>query len=213
MNQYDTFTFGQHRGIEIGVVYLFDSDYIDWALRITSHFFLTDLEELRKIKCLQILNYDESLTVGFAGRNLVFNDYVPLKFTYVDLKYTGIYQYQFSQEAIEKNEIKLKRFGDQRSKYVDIDYNDKVIFVQLLKNGYNLFRKVAVKYTGVFHTRAGFDYHRFTFNNLKNTLNIFPPVEYCHLGLFELEGFNLPINIECNLVFENSGLTIQYEPA
>lgn len=107
---FDRMPFGVHKGTEIGLIYFFDAPYLEWALKTVDNFCLYDIEILSDIEVFTIADVAGSVMLSGVGRDLAIGN-SRKDFTFLDLIYSGRELFYFSAEAIESNEIKVKRGG------------------------------------------------------------------------------------------------------
>ncbi len=107
MNALDIMPFGRNKGYQIGMVYLFDPGYINWALAETDKFCITDMERLEQFKPFV------NPSTGFYYEYLALDElnFFIHYFDFTELLYLGSVDFKFSENAKMQNLFKLKRFG------------------------------------------------------------------------------------------------------
>lgn len=97
----DKFTFGQYKGISVGLVYLLNPSYFDWLIKETDKY-LIDIEDAMNLKVIDVFNWSYQPVMGD-----VVEDYNKV-FSFEELIYAGFKTYTISEDAIEKNRTKAR---------------------------------------------------------------------------------------------------------
>jgi hypothetical protein len=189
-------------------VYLFEPTYVEWLINNIDYVFLTDIEELQQLKVIKKPSIDDSITVSLIGdRSLIFPEVIK-EFAFIDLKYSGIYDFKFSSRTLEINKKKANSYRSVVEPKVSIDLNNKPIFL-------NLYSGLAIeickcKYRGTGYTSKRFKFHMFEFSNLDLRVPILPKVKECIIGLVYID-LTIPLNKICYLVLNyNGSIEIRY---
>jgi len=134
-NKNSKLDFGLYKGYELAMVYIFDTDYIEWCINKIDWFHITDIDELMKLGLIgNIVNWEHRMCGSEAVNGLPINiwksynemvedigpDYSPNKYT-------------FSNETIEKNHSKTSSIESFRSIQDNDNYNNDISTY----NGYN----------------------------------------------------------------------------
>lgn len=182
MNALDIMPFGRNKGYQIGMVYLFDPGYINWALAETDKFCITDMERLEQFKPFV------NPSTGF------YYEYIDLDelnffihyFDFTELLYLGSVDFKFSEKAKMQNQFKLKRFGQEASKpyWANTKPEDQIYFYQLLDEDLPIC-ELEVKYMGKRLTQRNFPYYLLTFDNSKGVISFLPHCSNCKLALLK----------------------------
>ena len=182
MNALDKMNFGRNKGFQIGMVYLYDPGYLDWALAETDHFFLTDLEYLERFKP------HFNAKTGYMYENVSLDDtnFFLDYFSFTELLYLGEYDFKFSPKAKQENKKKMSRFWEAPFKpsWADLRPEDQVYFLQLFHHPITNCEFDFI-YMGQRRTERGYPYYLITFDNSKAIVGSLPHCANCKIAFLK----------------------------
>jgi len=104
------FRFGLHKNRTIGIIYAFDSKYIEWCILNIQSFFIYDLEDLQKFGVFrESEDYEQYRDLSISDYYSLINEFVSIDDLSSELGILNT-NYKLSDEAIELNDLKLKKF-------------------------------------------------------------------------------------------------------
>lgn len=180
----DRMPFGKFKGVEVGMVYMFEPDYLDW-LFVNTDIVLVDIEEAKSLKVITSKNsLNWLIHTGIIGKEIYEFEFSV--FTFRDIKYNGFEIYNFSKTALEANEKKLnpnKKIQFIDNKPLDIVYFT-ILFLSHEKGKIKYPYKNPYKYIGSGHTGKSEFYEIFEYDNTNNCFDKLPKIKNCRVGLF-----------------------------
>ena len=210
MNQYSILKFGAHKGKQVGEIFLYDPGYIDWLLRETKEVYLTDIEELKLLKCLEIPATWDSIIASVAlERKMLSPINLYNRFEFSDVKYSGKYRYNFTQVALSNHTIKAVQHNEKIIPYTEIDYNNKLILLNFFAG--EAILKTEMTYVGSDSTKFGIIYHKFIFSNTDGVINFLPKVKSCLIGISDLKDFGPLKGTKVILYTDNDNIVLDID--
>ena len=204
-------SFGKYKGIEIGMIYLCDPKYLEWAL-INTDLAVPDIEYLRKLKVLHNfhnLDIGQRVEISNIGIDVFLGDNYFKWLSFKDVQFSGRYAFQFSSLALQKNEQKctfLRRdVGIPPINESDITY----FYIYLEERDSKSFIKVQ-SYTCIElkETTKGMKYYIIEFDNKNWAFPHLPRIENCKIGLRKTEALNVPIGAKFKVHFSEQKFAI-----
>ena len=202
----DSMPFGQYRGVEVGLIYLFDPNYLEWAICNTD-FALSDIEYLQKLKVIYNWSAEDSILItGAIGKKEYLEEHFNW-FSFEDLKYSGTEKFEFSRLALQKNSE--KRFSPKNFKDITkIDESD-IIYFQIFTD--DLFVKKS-EYTckGYDETKKGMKYYILEVDNKNNLFPKLPKIIDCKIGIRQFnKDFKLKIGTKYLILKEGDNISFE----
>lgn len=161
---FDKFSFGQFKGIEVGMIYLIKPDYIEWLLTTTDKY-LVDIDDAIDMKVIQDLDVYTSVNLYGSGLNdEILGERFYKRFSFKDLIHSGFIKYKFSEIAIIKNNRKIA-INNDRKLTKSFKYSEESImhFVTEISELPNI--SFETKCIDSFKTSFGYQYFVFSFDN------------------------------------------------
>ncbi len=101
--------FGQYKGIEIGIIFLYDPEYIEYLIREKSHFCIEDLNFIMKNGVINTTVWVDKFKVLIMQKENMQK--YPYYTKHLDMFKSYLQEFEMVQDLIKKNEENLKFDG------------------------------------------------------------------------------------------------------
>lgn len=178
------FTFGQYRGIKVGLIYLFFPGYINWLLENTDKY----INEIEDVKAMRVIKSEEthsSVMKTISGINIFELNDIKDSLSFDELKYSGTIECPLTVRALSENESKMK-VKKRRSFYYPEDNIPFWITYYKCKSV-----KVQLKFIDLKETSKQKQYLIFSFDNSNNIVSNLKTTKDCKFATLHYNDWNI----------------------
>ena len=117
--------FGQYNGIEIGTIFLYDPEYLEWLIRDKSHFCIEDLDVILKNGVINATIWVTKFKVMMLQKDNMLK--FPFYTKHIEEFKPYLHKFEMDEEVIKKNTENLKFDGTLKLNIKGIIKDGKVI--------------------------------------------------------------------------------------
>ncbi|MCH7411917.1 hypothetical protein MM213_00360 [Belliella sp. R4-6] len=117
--------FGQYKGIQIGIIFLYDPEYLEWLIREKAHFCIDDLDLILKNGVINPTIWVSKFKVMILQKDNMkrFSSYTK----HIEEFKSYLQQWEIDNDVIKKNQENLKYDGTYKINVVGYIKDGKMI--------------------------------------------------------------------------------------